>query len=420
MLNPYKISIFARNNFTSESAGTIGAWVCDVRAPISLRLSLRHNDASVAEIVVAYDDPTVEFLVADGARAMIWKDGELLFTGVLNLVAGEGPTIDGRLTATFISDFNMLRQVVTFPYAGQSLPASGYEDPEKYWEMTGPAETVAKALLTQNLARHPVWASTFLDLRPTAGLGSSITVRTRYETLHEVLVDAVDKAGIGLSFTRRLSDGKIVVDAYAVTDFPHVLDESSGIVSNWSYSSAPPAATWFYSGATWQYSYDVTTAAPTAYDPDHTETKTIQEPRHLRASGSDPSYHEWGIREAYKAAQGGQDFDVKANVEQAIADEVAAQVADAGARSGLSITLSPNGQYQYGAASGLYVGMRVTLNIGGATRTDILRQVDMEFTHDNGDVVSPTVGDVQDDPDKNLLRFLATLRKNLHRLEGRI
>jgi hypothetical protein len=81
-------------------------------------------------------------------------------------------------------------------------------------------------------------------------------------------------------------------------------------------------------------------------------------------------------------------------------------------KSGFSIQLSETEHFQYGK-DGLVVGALVTVGIGLVTRTDILRECTLSYTRDEGLVTTPTVGDIQDSPDRTIANFLARLKKGI-------
>jgi hypothetical protein len=385
--NPYVITVYSAGSF----AGDAGHWAADVWAFEKLQITLRHNATSTAAITVAMSDPAAGALIEPGARIKIWKSGQLLMTGVLDLVSGQGPSFSGSVTATFNSDFAILHHLVTFPQlAGGSLT-----DGNLYWKMNGAAETVAKTLISENVADRGL---SYVSIVSSSGRGSTIDVKTRFEELYNALYPQVDNADIGLT---AVHDGThIVIDAYAVTDFPEILDEASGVVDNWSFSSAAPTANLVWAGASYNPS-----GSPGVFEVESAQDAT--------------SRGVWGTRESYKAAQGGSGT-TEADVIAACHAEADAGVLALGERNGISIKLTDSGMFKYGVDSGLLVGKRVTVALAGVTRTDILREVQFDFSPSTGDQTTPVVGDISGDPDHNLAAYIASLRKGIKRLEARI
>ena len=81
-------------------------------------------------------------------------------------------------------------------------------------------------------------------------------------------------------------------------------------------------------------------------------------------------------------------------------------------KSGFAIHLSETEHFQYGK-DGLVVGAEVTISIGSITRTDILREVTLSYTRDEGLETTPVVGVIQDSPDRIIANFLARLKKGV-------
>jgi len=86
------------------------------------------------------------------------------------------------------------------------------------------------------------------------------------------------------------------------------------------------------------------------------------------------------------------------------------------AKYGFSLTLAETSTFRYGGA-GVHVGDRVTVDLGFATRTDILREATISWTAENGVEVTPLVGEIQDNPDRTLGNFLRSLRKGISDLK---
>ena len=81
-------------------------------------------------------------------------------------------------------------------------------------------------------------------------------------------------------------------------------------------------------------------------------------------------------------------------------------------KSGFAVHLSETENFQYGK-NGLVVGAVVTISIGSVTRTDILREVTLSYTRDEGLVTTPVVGEIRDSPDRTIANFLARLKKGI-------
>jgi hypothetical protein len=83
---------------------------------------------------------------------------------------------------------------------------------------------------------------------------------------------------------------------------------------------------------------------------------------------------------------------------------------------GFALTLAETESFRYGG-KGVHVGDRVTVDLGFATRTDILREATISWTAAEGINVTPLVGELQDNPDRALGSFLRSLRKGISDLK---
>lgn len=363
---PFTISIYDKNfNFK--------AFVGD---PISLVVTPRFNETGTGVLVVETDHHAAPYLVADGARIVIELRGNFLLSGKIHRRDAEGPSVDGTLTAYFKDDFRLLHNILGYPVPGAGLSSQTVE----YAKYTGKAETILKDAVMANMVNRlglPVTVAADL------GRGSTITdgVKLRFHPLYERLFPAVERAGLGVTF--RQSGAGIVCDVYTPPVFAPILTEESGVVQSWSWSGVDPSATHVVAGGQGD--------------------GTARVFRDARDSALETAHND--VVEVFQDAR---DADTAAVVTTR-AQEGLVEGTD---RAGFSIQLSETDHFQYGKA-GLVVGAQVTVGIGLVTRTDILREVTLSYIRDEGLVTTPTVGDIQDSPDRTIANFLARLKKGI-------
>lgn len=85
-------------------------------------------------------------------------------------------------------------------------------------------------------------------------------------------------------------------------------------------------------------------------------------------------------------------------------------------KSGLALELSETPYFRYGTVQ---VGDRVTIQTGGLTLTDVIRSATITWDRDNGLVVTPGVGERQDDPDTKLAKAIRSLWRGLTNVKVR-
>jgi hypothetical protein len=385
--NPWKISLYSPASLT---AGDAGHYLGDVWSLQSLALTVRHNVASTAVIAVGLGDAVAPALMSDGVRAKIWRNGELLFTGRIDSVSVNGPWFKGLVQATLISDWEIMHDFITHPYG---LSTEG-TDPQQYWKYTGAAEDAVKELLSTMTNK---WGFSSLGVEVSTHRGSTVSISSRYEDLYNAIFPQFDQSGVGLKIEH--NGTQLYASVYDIVDYPTVLDEDSGIVADWSFTTAAPKANKVVSGATY---------TPTGGGSGQFVYETAQDTA---------SQATWGLRVAYQAADGGTSGNTLADVQAGCQSSADTQLQQSDVRNGISVKLTETGQFQYGQASGLVVGKRVTIALNGITRTDILREVQFNFSTDAGDQTVPVVGDISDDPDRNIASYLAQLKKGIKRLE---
>lgn len=348
--------------------------------PTTLVVTPRFNQTGTATLVVDMDHRMAGDLTADGARMVIYKDGNFLMSGKLHQKQGEGPTIDSTLTVYLKSDFRLLHNVLGWPVPGASLTAQTNE----YHTVTGNAETIVKTVVTANMITR-----LGMDVTCAANLGRGATVPSgatfRFHPLYERLFPAIETAGIGITFEQ--SGAGIVCDVFVPPVYPHTLTEESGVLQWWSWTTADPTATRVVAGG----------------DGDGVERTFIG----ITDSALETSHND--VIEVFKDARDAEDSTVlTARAEETLTENAP--------KSGFAVRLSESETHQYGRG-GLVVGAQVTISVGGVTRTDILREVTMSFTRNDGVEVTPVIGEIQDNPDRAIANFLFRLKKSISDLK---
>lgn len=370
MDNPFEITLYDKD---FQRVG----WVND---PVSLTVTARHNAIGSTDVTIPSSHRRLPLLAADGARVIITYHGEVIMTGYVYALNGAGPTTEGSTTFTVQDDLWLLWRMLGWPVPGADIFSQGVKKDTR----TGPAETVAKGFVSANKAHLTDTITVAADL----GRGSSITVESRMAVLGDILIDPVDKAGIGL--TVRQSGTGLLVDAYAPRVYPHTLSEAAGTVLAWTWSRAIPSSTRVIIGGP--------------------NTDTSREFRTL-ASAAQETALGYSI-ETFVDAQSAENY--------VHMDEEGQKALDAaGPTSGFTLELSESQAFHYGGAGGVRVGDQVTVDIGGTAFTDILREAAFSWTREEGLAITPTVGDRSDDPDKTVAKKLAALSRGIRDLRTR-
>lgn len=365
--NPFIIKIYDKNlNFK--------AFIGD---PISLVVTPRFNQTGTAAMEVEADHKAAEHLLATGARAVIFLRGQFLMSGKIHRRKAEGPTIDSVLTLYIKDDFRLLHQILGYPVPGQPITNQGGSE---YATYTGNSESIVKNVVTDNMVSR-LGMDVTVATNQNRGATIADGVKFRFHPLYEQLFPAIEQAGIGVTFQQ--SGSSIVCDVYAPPVFDRVLDEASGVVASWSWEDQDPEATHVVAGGQGE--------------------GTARMFREATDTSLQTDYND--VLESFRDAR-------DADTEAVLLSRAQEELGDKGPKSGFAIHLSETEHFQYGK-DGLVVGAQVTISIGSVTRTDILREVTLSYSRDEGLETTPVVGDIQDSPDRIIANFLARLKKGI-------
>jgi hypothetical protein len=350
-------------------------WIGD---PLAVTVTERFNDVSTGEITVRSDHHRVEALTTPGTRVTVDYGGRQVLSGPVRSLRGDGPGIAGTVTAGVEGDFRLLQRVLGWPTPGSALTSQT----TAYDVRTGPAETVLKGFVTANaITRLGLPVAVVAD----QGRGATIKVQTRFHTLAERLLPAVEEAGLRVSIIQGL--GGLVVEVFEPVTYPHVLSEASGVVRDWSWSVAGPTSTRVIAG-------DQGEATARSF------TTTVDTARET----------EW--RDVIETFIDARDTNDAATVDQRRADALA----EGAPKRGLRVELAESAGVKYGER-GLIAGCRATLGFGfGATITDTLREAVLSWTTDDGFQVTPVIGERSDDPSAGLGLVLRRLVRAVRHL----
>lgn len=351
--SPYEIRVYDKGY---QFRGWIGG-------PSSLEVRPRHNLPGSATIELFGDHPRAADLITPGGRVEIYHHGEKRLTGVV----GDWSIPDlirGNLSIPIIGDFRIVQNILGFPVAGHTLTGTTINGQAvEYRTITGPAETVVKTVLAENLARQ---GRTDVTIAPDLGRGAVGTYTFRMHQLYDRLFPAVEQAGLGVSVLQDGTNG-LVVDCYEPRLYPHVLSVEGGTITAGSATFSRPTATRVVVGGQGE-------------GVDRTFKQYVDTAREA----------EWGdVVEVLQDARDSESGDV-------YAERAAETLAEGAPKTGLSLSLSETAHFRYGG-DGVHVGDRVRVNVRGLEVTEVLREAVLSWTTDGGDVATPILGERKDD-----------------------
>ena len=378
MESPFTIEVY---DGAFNMKGTLGN-------PESLRVFPRHNQRPTAEIVVPTDHRRLADLTAPGARVIIRyrvrpQDSPVfLMSGIVRLRSGQGPRTVGTVTLQVVDDFRLFERMLGWGAPSKALDLQGTD--AAFDTRTGPAESVLKGYVSAN--KPHFWQP--ITVATSQARGANITAKLRFQPLADVLLPMVDKAGIGV--TVRQSGAGFLVDCYEPRLYAQTLTEASGVVQEWSWTQADPEATRIIAGGP--------------------EVGTNRTFRQYIDDVLENQYRD--IIEVF--VDGADAADATA-----LAAKAKTAAADYVPKSGLSLKLSETDSFRYDptGAHGVRVGDHVRVEVGpGVVVEDVLREASLEWTTDNGLVVTPVIGEKQDDPSRSLLEKIRRLDRGFRNL----
>lgn len=365
--NPFTVKVY-------DKALNFKAFIGD---PVSLVVTPRFNQTGTGVIEVEADHKAAEHLLATGARLTIYLRGQFLMSAKIYRRKAEGPTIDSVLTLYFRDDFRLLHQILGYAVPSLAIDNQGSSE---YATYTGNAESIVKAVVTDNIVNR-LGMNVTVATNQNRGATVPDGVKFRFHPLYEQLFPAIEQAGIGVTFQQL--NGTIVCDVYEPPVFARVLDEASGTIASWKWEDVDAEATHVVAGGQGE--------------------GTARMFRDIRDTALEADYNE--VLESFRDAR-------DAETDTVLISRAQEELGDKAAKSGFAIHLSETEHFQYGK-DGLVVGAEVTISINGITRTDILREVTLSYSRDEGLESTPVVGDIQDSPERTIANFLARLKKGI-------
>lgn len=341
----------------------------------------RHNEPGQISFSVPSNHKRLDELVAPGShvRVIDENDGHLL-SGWVNGWTQRGPE------RTSVVDFNVtdhlavLRYVLGWVVPTGAITAQGTAGTN--WTMDGPAESVLKAAVLQNAVNR---LGLPITVPATQGRGAAVKGRLRMQPLYDRLFPTLDGAGIadsGVGFDMRLVPRQgLVLDTYVPRTIPQVLNEESGVVTEWSYNYTAPVATRAVAGGQGEG-----------------QLRLFRE----KAFPALEAEIGWK-RELWRDAR-------DTNDPTTMYERIDETLAEGGAKAGFSVTLAQTKNFRYGAVK---KGDMISLGIGGRVLTDRLTEATLSWTKDRGFESRPRVGDRTDSADKKIIKVLQSITRSI-------
>lgn len=338
-------------------------------AGVGATLDLGGNVIPTGTFVLDDDDPALEAVFSAGSRAAVWFRGKERCRGLIKEKPGGGP--DGTVTGHVIGDLRKL-----WEWQGRPAPSDPVNaQTQAYRTYTGPSETVFKNALAENFARLGVaWT-----VAPSLGRGTTTRAELRFHPLADKVLDAL--TADNLVVTLAYVGGGVRVDVRAAQTVPGVFTVASGVPDEYTYNLKGPTATRIIVGGRGE-----------GVEREFVEVRDTT----LEADWNDIIE---GFVDARNTDEGS---DITVDGQEALAE--------GRPTSGLTTTLNETDRFRYGKT--YTEGDLVRVRVGPIDRVQPI-SVSITESADDGVVVTPHIGDLEEDTDAILARQIARLARGI-------
>lgn len=354
---------------------------------VDARFSKAHMGNGACSMTFPRDTAALDDLLTNRVRLTIthssgrqWWSGRLANRTVR-------PVGDGLVAVDFTHDLNYLRQINAWP-----APAASINAQPAAWRMTGPAETVVKSIIGQNLTRLGVPYT----IRADQKRGKQVKVEARFVPVWDAIEAACAEAGIGIDMQRHPTSGQLIIDCYRPSDdvFPVPMPIAAGVVEELALIESAPEATRLVVGGYGE-----------------------GDQRALLEVINSPAEAEWG--EPVETF-----VDMPAPTASTTGDDMylfgLQQLLAKAARKSLPISLGENETFRFGVPGGINLGTTITVRALGVSVTDIITEVSVTDSVTDGINASMRLGAPEStDPDVRIARQIAAMQAELSRLRAR-
>lgn len=361
-----------------------------VGKPISTTIMPKHMMPGMTTIVLPGDHPRVADLIQPGAR-MWFKDASKdsddplahLMSGWVARFRVTGPARRSQVSFDIIDDSIIFQRILGWVRPDQPINLQGGAGTN--WTMTGPAETVFKAALQQNGVDR---LGLPIDIPASEGRGSTVTARLRFQSLYDRLIPVEDGAGIinsgiCIGVQQNPDAPGLRLNVWEPRNVTKTLNERSGIVREWGMTHDNATMTRGVAGGEGEG-----------------ELRLLR----FKVDAALEAAFGWKF-EQFRDARDTDD-------ETTMYDRIDESLAEAAAKSGLSVELSETKNFMARPGT-LWVGDRVKMGLGDLIVEDRLEEVTLSSTATGGYITRSRVGDRSDNPDRKLAKMIRSVTRKL-------
>lgn len=350
--SPFLIEVWDGTVTPFVVKGRVGSYVSSEVIP-------RYNQVGSWKFTMTLSDGGVDLLTPVGRRITIDYRGTRILSGPVWGIRRARTGVEDQVEVYGYSDLVWLNRRLAFPNPLATFPADGvaFTQPAYRDTITDNVETMLKYWVTRNcVTRLPIPG---LTVAPDLGRGPVRAYGPRFETVLEASTLIANPTGIGVTLDQ--VGGGLVFDVYEPSAVPVRFSRALGNLRDWEFINEGPNRTRDVIGL------DGDLAA-----------------RRYMLSRMSSSETGWGISEAFFDSSGDTD-----------ADRYAQGVDDLGENAptySFSVTPQETEGMRFGEAYGL--GSIADTELLGQTLTDIVREVKITDSVENGVNVEPIIGNL--------------------------
>lgn len=357
-------------------------WQCPVSGFKRITGTKRFDNISDFDFTVKADNNRLGLMLAPGTRAKLRLRGDTFIEGPIREHEGGGPGVTGDFTFTVEDNFRILRNFLIYQRPGESMENQSLA---YRYEQTGNIEAVFKDIVDLNIKDRSFEP---IIIAPYQGRGGTITAQARMAKVYNEMFPLLESEGLGVTVTA--SPAGLTVDVYELEPFGVTITEQSRMIKKWQYKLLAPDVT------------DVVVGG------EGTGTARV-----FKRYSDTTRAALWGDRiETFTDARDADDL--------ATYEERGTEVLyDGSGTASLKVVLAETKNFKFGGPDGLHVGQIVTAKVanGAIQVTDILREIDFEYSVESGLKFSGTVGKVTD-PNQQVMDTIATIAGSLNKLKA--
>lgn len=352
--SPFLIEVWDGTVNPFEVKGRVGSYV-------SSEVVLRHNQVGSWKFTMSLTDGGVDLLTPVGRRITVDYRGTRILSGPVYGVRRARSGVEDQVEVYGYSDLAWLDRRLGFPSPLATFPADGVAFTQAAYRdipSAGPAETLVKYWVTRNcVTRLPVPT---LSVASDLGRGPTKLYGPRFETVLETCAHVADNSNIGLKL-QQVGSG-LVFDIYEPQVQPVRLSRSLGNLRDWEFVNEGPNATRVVIGGAGENTARQFTLGRLA-----------------------PSEVGWGITEAFIESSGETQPEVVADGVDYLYQNIPT--------ASFSVVPQETESMRFGATYGLGDTVDTEL-FPGLTLTDIVREVTITDSVEDGIDVKPVVGSI--------------------------